>query len=63
MYDGLSKSDLRIILAHQELMVISSRVPTINRDGVLAACLVDAERFLASIEALSAEPESRRDDG
>lgn len=63
MYDGLSKDDLRIILAHQEY------VTTLRGNGPhdwrVSQAYYWAGRFLDSIEALSAESESsaKRDDG
>lgn len=58
MYDGLSKNDLRIILAHQ---AYSSA-----RWGMsVTQAMKEADRFLSQIEALNAESESsaKRDDG
>lgn len=64
MYDGLSKNDLRIILAHSNYLYILSTGSVIN-DGTLLGCLSGADKFLGWVEELSAEPDSsqRRDDG
>ena len=63
MYDGLSKSDLRIILAHHNW-----RGDFYPNDPVgvrFAKCFRFADYFLAEYEALNTEPDSsqRRDDG
>lgn len=58
MYDGLSKDDLRIILAHQAYTSARWSMP-------VTQAILNADRFLSEFEALSAEPDSsqRRDDG
>ena len=58
MYDGLSKNDLRIILAHQAYSSARWGMP-------VSQALKEADRFLSNIEALNTEPDSsqRRDDG
>ena len=61
MYDGLSKSDLRIILAHQNWR--GDFYPNDPVDIRFAKCFRFADYFLAHYEAMSAEPEPRGDDG
>ena len=58
MYDGLSKSDLRIILAFS--VYLRTGAPA---EISVPNSLMVAEQYLNAVEALSAEPESRRDDG
>lgn len=63
MYDGLSKNDLRIILAHQNWR--GDFYPNDPVDVRFAKCFRFAGYFLAQYEALNAESESsaKRDDG
>lgn len=65
MYDGLSKDDLRIILAHQEWLRMEPHITRYGSERLLPLALKRADEFLDSIEALNTEPESsaKRDDG
>ena len=64
MYDGLSKSDLRIILAYQKWRD-KGFYGSCNKGIRLKNALFYADYYLDMVEALNAESDSsqRRDDG